>query len=699
VSESPQAARLGVKQSAGTATSPPAGPTGRRDRRDLPIAAAIFLTALALRLIYLGEIVDGPQFDTPAVDAGYHDYWAWGLASGDWTPPGYFEDPNIPSRPYFRPPLCPYFLAAVYWVFGHDYVAVRVVQMLLGSVSCVLAYLLAARLFDRATAIVCGFLMAGYWAFIYFDSELREVVLLVLLFLVLMLGLVSLRSRPGAWKALGCGIVLGLAALGKPNTLLLVPVAACWLLAVNRRSVRRRRNLFLAGCFLTGCVGAVAPATIRNTVVGHDLVLVSSNGGINLFIGNNPRATGFDVRLPVPLPEFPSSFDYPEVVRTVAGLEKRPMKHSEVSSYFVGRALDHMKSNPGRTAALLLRKVVLFWGGTEIVSEQDLNAAREESALLSHLPGDFSALFACGVVGLFLALRRIARGGTATAGAKGSLDIPPARADLVLVLLLVATYFVSFLPFFVTARYRVPIIPVVVVFAAFGLVQIARAVLEKRVSPAGLAGAAIVGLYLVNCADYYGVSEDGFKATYDRAVLLGKKGRTEEAIALYRQALGIRPYASKAHNNLALALAERGSPNEAIGHYLEALRFDPGYAEAHNNLGVELLELGELNGALIHLSEACRLKPRLVMARKNLGLALALADRTREAITEYREALRLDPQDAGAHHNLGILLSREGRIEEAIEQYRRALELNPADTSTRQALEAALERQRGSSQP
>ncbi|MCH7812766.1 MAG: tetratricopeptide repeat protein [Planctomycetes bacterium] len=657
--------------------------------------AVIVLVALALRLMYLGEIVDLPEFDAPAVDAGYHDYWAWGLAGGDWTPPTGQEDPRIQSTPFFRPPLCPYFLAAIYAVFGHSFLAVRLIQMLLGAVGCGLAYLLGRRLFDRPTATVCGLMMAGYWVFIYFDSELREVVLLVPIHLAIILGLLSLRRRLGAARALGCGALLGLAVLGKPNSLLFLPVAIGWLLAVDRHQPMRRAVLRSGVLLAVGCLAVVASATVRNAVVAGEAVLVSSNGGINLYIANNPRATGHDVRLPASLPDFDHAFDYPRMVRHVQRQQGRPMTHVQVSHHFAGLAWDYAIAEPGRTAGLVLKKAVLFWSGIEIVSEQDLNAARAESALLSRLPGNFAALLACGVVGMVLAfgasiarpsrIRWLGWHGSRYSGPRADsrhetaseAAVPSDRADLVLVLLFVGTYFVSFLPFFVTARYRVPITPFVVVFASFGLVRIASTLAQKHWAlPAG-GVAGMVVLYLLAGVDYYGVVDDGFKAKYDRAISYEHKGDSERATATYRQALAIRPHAPRAHNNLGIILARIGQTSQAIDHYRQALRYLPDYPEAHNNLGIELLQQDRPGEAIGHFAEAVRFDPDFTMAHKNYALALALEGRNAPAIDQYRMALQLDAGDLGARYNLAVLLARDDRLTEAATEFGEVLRRAP----------------------
>jgi len=659
------------------------------DRRDLRFLAVIVVVAFGLRLAYLREIVHLPEFEIPAADAGYHDYWAWGLASGDWTPPRQYEDPRITSTPYFRPPLCPYFLAVLYRLFGHDYLAVRVVQMLLGSLSCALAYLLARRLFDRAAAVVSGFGMAAYWTFIYFDAELREVVLLVFLHLVLLPGLLALRRRPGVWRGAGCGVVLGLAALGRANDLLLLPLVLFWLLLVDRGRPPLRRRVGAAVALAVAAGGVIAAATVRNLTVAGEPVLISSNGGINLYVGNNELAMGYTVRLAPPLPEFATAFDYPAIVRAVEQFEGRSLAHAEVSRWFANRALDAVRAEPLRVAGLMARKAVLFWGGVEIPSERDLNACRAESSLLGVLPGGFALLVSCGAVGVVYALGR--RKVTAGEGVPAEGSAVPAAADrwdVALVLLVAAVYFVSFLPFFVTARFRVPITPIVLIFAAYGVVRTLKTLRSQRVWAGVGCVAAILVLYALARVDYYSVAEDGFKARYDRALAYARDGRLEEAVAGYRQALAVRPGSARTHNNLGIALAELGRRDEAIAHYREALRLRPDFAEVHTNLGAELFQAGEIEAAAGHHAEAVRLRPDFGQARWNLALALTVLGRDEQAIREYREVLRLLPDYAGAHHNLGIVLTRQGRLAEAAAEFREVLRLDPDNAKARELLAA-----------
>ncbi len=79
-----------------------------------------------------------------------------------------------------------------------------------------------------------------------------------------------------------------------------------------------------------------------------------------------------------------------------------------------------------------------------------------------------------------------------------------------------------------------------------------------------------------------------------------------------------------AHNNLGVVQMRKGRFQEAINHYYEALRIKPEFAEAHNNLGLAFTVRGNLKKAIAHYSEALRIEPDLMKARKNLERCLRL---------------------------------------------------------------------------
>jgi tetratricopeptide (TPR) repeat protein len=124
----------------------------------------------------------------------------------------------------------------------------------------------------------------------------------------------------------------------------------------------------------------------------------------------------------------------------------------------------------------------------------------------------------------------------------------------------------------------------------------------------------------------------------------------DEAEAHFREAAAI-DY-PEAHNNLGIVLHRRGRLEEAVASYREALRLLPGFADAENNLGISLASLGRLGEAGEHFEEAVRLDPALASARFNLGSLRLYEGRIREAVAQLGEAARLDPEDPETRRKL-----------------------------------------------
>ena len=613
----------------------------------------ICLVALGLRFWYLDEARGQFDFERPVVDAGYHDYWAWGMASGEWALPlGAHVDPEIASRPYFRPPLTAYWMAGLFTLFGHDHLAARIVQILLGTAGCLVLMRLGTRVFDSATGIVAGFLAATYWTLIYFDLEYREVSLLAFLYPALALALLRWRERPSPARAAMAGALLGLSVLARPNGLVFVPAVLLWAWWITRDD-RPTAALRHAGAFILAVAALVLPVTARNLVAGDDFVLVSSNGGINLFIGNNENATGDAVALSPELPPFDSAFDYREIAHRVGVMEGRALSDSEVSRWFARRALRYVADEPVRTLALIGRKAVAFWGGREIVSEKDLMARRGESTALRAVPLDVSFVLVTALLGIVAvaARRRWSAGGETTD-----------RRGVLLLLVLVGTYFASLLPFFVTARFRAPMIPFLLVLSAFGLRKLFGLLGTRRLGAFALVFSALVAAYVLHRPAPVSESQETSRSIASdlaaRGAQLATEGRLQEAEETLRRAVGADPENGMARNNLGLLLDHLGRTEEAIEHLRIAVELDASDPRPHQNLALALLSAGELQDALVQFARAAELAPLNPAVGFEAGRALIESGWPIFATEHLERARELAPGDE--------------RIERALEQARRA---------------------------
>ena len=633
------------------------------------IFGAILLGGLLVRALYLVEVIAAPSFRVPEVDAAYHDYWARALVTGDWSPPAGRPDPEIAARAYFRPPGYPFFLAAVYRLLGGDYLSPRLAQMALGLLNIVLAFLFARRWFGAAAGLLSAAGLAFYWAFVYFEAELLEPVLLVTLGLLLIMALAEWSARRAGRRILVAGVLAGLYAVVRPNILLFVPLSALWAWRIQRGeggpAPYRWRPLVLLAI---GTALPVLPVAIRNYRVAGDRVLISCNAGINLYIGNNEQADGVVTFALPSMGLFGTSFDYPAVARLVERQEGRPMKDSEISAYFSARAREFIGEHPVRALRLLVRKALLFWGPHEMGHNKEDHFEREFSPVLSRLPGSFAllvGLFDAGVAGAWRARRE-------PGGGSGSV--------MVLLLLYIGALFASYLPFFISGRYRAPVIPFLLMAGACGIVRIAeywRGGCSREAGRLALIGLAACGLASIN---FTGYRPNLAKWYYEQGLVLQRIGRAEEAQAQFRKAETQDPdFFFHLYHNIGVALAHEGHYEEAVQNLRAALHYRPRAADTLNSLGAVLTAMGKPADARPYLEEALERNPSNAEVRFNLGVALSDAGLLEEAIGQLEEAIRRRPDDPHGHAQLAMAWSRAGRLPEAAEQLYEAIRLNPED--------------------
>lgn len=157
----------------------------------------------------------------------------------------------------------------------------------------------------------------------------------------------------------------------------------------------------------------------------------------------------------------------------------------------------------------------------------------------------------------------------------------------------------------------------------------------------------------------------------------------ESETTLWEDTLAQNPGAFAAHVGLGNILKDRGKLDEAMAHFREAIRLKPRLETALNNIGLVLNMQGKGEQALPYFHQAIEFQPRYWDAHNNLGVVLLGLNRVNEAVTSLRRAAELDPKNSKTHNNLGIALARAGKTEEAIREFSRALELDPANADAK----------------
>lgn len=323
----------------------------------------------------------------------------------------------------------PFFiLAPVFFFLGEDFLVARLFNMLLGGVTIVLCYVVA----KEAGAGRLGRLMAAaIWA-VYLPASVYGVYLLKEnLMTPLMLGVIwcalRLARQPSKGGAVGCGALFGVLALTGNAALSFVVVVA---LALVINPALMPQKVSLAALMLAVALVISGPWMMRNMHILGTPVL-NTNGGFNLYLGNNPAATGM----------FVSIADTP---RGPTWEALRKTGEVQASETLKQEAIAWAKSHPAEFVTLALKKAAYFW-------MPPLHDGKHEQSSAEKL------------IRLFWAIQYL----FITLAALGALLIKGLRNRRITILwLAVASYTSAHMMFYVIFRYREPIMPVMAVMAA-----------------------------------------------------------------------------------------------------------------------------------------------------------------------------------------------------------------------------------------
>lgn len=546
------------------------------------LLVAILAAALVLRLTAVFQsLAWNPDFLEPQMDALFHVEWARALAAGREHLDG----------PFFRAPLYPLFLAGIFKLCGDGLLLPRLVQAALGAATCGLVFLVARRIAGTRAALLSALLCAACPVLAFFDTELLLPVLECFcgtLALWLLLRAEALRSAPAI---LAAGLAIGAASIVRPN--FLAVAAACGLWLVWRVAGWRLRT---AALFALGCALPVAPVTLVNALEG-DPVLVATQGGVNLWIGNNPLSDGTTAIVPGTRPDWWGGYE--DSIAQAEQAAGRKLRASEVSSHYTRRVLDYWRDEPLAAARLLLWKLRLLASDVELGNNQDdAYWLATFTPVLRWLPARWWVLLSFGLLGLWV-VRRSGPGGA--------------------LLVFIVAYATTIVLFFVCSRFRAPLLPPLCIAAAVGALHLHDLWLARR------RGALVAGCVFVS-----GLA----------ALSLATPGRIDTSLALGPWQEGV-------------AHVRHGDDLRALEAFDEALRRRDGVWIVHKDRALALQRLGRLDEALQAAQRACSLAPQALDAQRSLvALALQKGD-VALALAAGRAAVRADRLSSDAHYDLG----------------------------------------------
>ena len=501
---------------------------------------AIFGVALALRLAHLYEIsLNDPYFTIPAVDGAVYDAWARRLAAGDF----------VGDRVLFMGPLYAYAMAAVYALVGPSIAAVKLLQAVLGSLSCVLVWALAREMFDRRVAAVAGYLAAFYAMSIFYGGTLMLVNVQIPLVLGLTLAWLRAMRLPSATGWALCGSLIGLSALARQTTLLLAPLALLAIFHALRDSHVLRARIGFATAFSASIALLILPFSVQNYMAAQDVVLLNSTGGPNFYMGNYRGADGAWQR---PSIGSGAAINSPESMQREFGFAAeqatgRPMKASEISRFWLHRGLAEIRSDPARWIRLEVRKIRRFLSAYEVWNNRSFEVSQRFSWVVQSPLPTFGMVAPLGLLGIALSRRRARK-------------LFPAYAVL-------GAYLTSALVFFVLSRYRMPAAIALLPFAAFAVVCLFDTLRQREFRALGV---QVIGLAICTAFVHLPTEPENRMAMayFNLANKYRDLERWDEAETAYRDSIRENPLSAAPHNNLAITYELSGQTDKAISTWI-----------------------------------------------------------------------------------------------------------------------------------
>jgi hypothetical protein len=449
---------------------------------------ALFALALALRAAHVLVLVRQPVFWDANTQGGSDMSGFIRFAEHMAAEGGFWDRRGIYTN---SAPLFPFLLAGLFRLLGPDLALAAAAQAVLSAATCLVIGRMALHLFgERRVAYLAAALAALYGPFIFFTTKLHATTVEVALAALAFGAIAWAIRRPALRRWFAAGLAAGVTALARPTFAVVAAATGLGLLA--RPGPPLGERLGATAMVGLGAGAVVGAAVVRTVLLGGPLVPVSDQLGVAWRLANS-----YD--------SYALNFRYPQA----------PLMPATSWAFWAHQA----------------KKAALFWWGYEAPQNMSYYFLREFSPVLGLPLPAFWFVVPLAWLGLWWSRRRW-------------------RELLPLHLAILSYYLVTFL-FLITARYRIPIVPALMPFAAFALAGLwdrARAGGWRGVAVPGLVCAALMAAAmphrerLIHSTEYAYIARDAAA----RADGARAQWALERGIRLFPRALGDRADAAAA---------------------------------------------------------------------------------------------------------------------------------------------------------
>ena len=295
----------------------------------------IFLLALVIRFVYLNQIISTPVFNGLAADSEEYETFARTILAGNFTPKDII----------YLNPFYPFFLALIYLIFGHNPLSVVIIQGIIDSISALLIYYIASKLFSKGVGLVAAFIYACYGIAIFYTGILLAPTVIIFLTLLFIASLIIAEEKGKLLIFFIAGILFGMMVLARPNNLLFLTFLPLWFFSPLKKKLGMRKSIQGLVVLLVGFFMVVSLITLRNYMI-EKRFSSSATAGVLFYVGNNPKATGYFMPLYGTIGRSSAIEGMEASIRYAEEETGESLTPSQASHYWLSKGLKFYKDDP-----------------------------------------------------------------------------------------------------------------------------------------------------------------------------------------------------------------------------------------------------------------------------------------------------------------------------------------------------------------
>lgn len=541
----------------------------------IPIAIAI-----VLRIGLYFEFVNSPYFKSPSIDGIYHIQWAESINNtGKWSYPHH--------TPFFRAPLYPTFLAFL-MSMGLNNELIVALQSMIGILTIYIVARLSSELFHNRIAIYTAYILAFFTPLMSYEMEFQLPALLVPLFVMIIFLLQQLFKYQRPMNAIFASLLIGCLSITQPNGIVLL-IPFFYLLWKFRNLLTKkylRISLFL-------WLLPILPVTIYNYHVSKEFTIISTQSGVNAYLGNNSKADGvYAVH-----PELGEDWEWGQAKNN---LGKTSISDQDADKIFWGKVIDFWKQQPLSALHLTFKKVKYIFHFYEIGNNRNLEMYWNEFFVTNSFFARFffGLLLPFGLTGIYLSRK---------------------NSNAMMIFLSSLLFMFSYVPFFITTRYRLPFAIIMILFSSYAIYVFVKN-FKELIRDRYTVVVFFISL-LITWHPFGAPKADASHFHYMKANALQNSNQYELAFIEYRKAINLNPMHEMYHNNLGTCFLQLGNLDSAAFWIKKANEISHGEnARILNNLAIVQEKSGYYYSALMSYFKSSNLGDEQADANRNYFL-------------------------------------------------------------------------------